>query len=41
MQKSEKTVRNQASSVYKKAQVSGRHELAAIFFEFWDVDSKH
>ena len=41
MQKSEKTVRNQASSVYKKAQVSGRHELAAIFFEFWEVDSKH
>ena len=41
MQKSEKTVRNQASSVYKKAQVTGRHELAAIFFEFWEVDSKH
>lgn len=38
MKKSEKTVRNQASSVYKKVQVTGRHELAAIFFEFLDDD---
>ena len=29
----EKTVRQQASSCYKKANVSGRHELAAYFFE--------
>jgi len=29
----EKTVRQQASSCYKKANVSGRHELAAFFFE--------
>jgi DNA-binding CsgD family transcriptional regulator len=29
----EKTVRQQASSIYKKAEVSGRHELAAYFFE--------
>ena len=29
----EKTVRQQAASVYKKAGVSGRHELAAWFFE--------
>ncbi|MEM7654316.1 MAG: LuxR family transcriptional regulator [Pseudomonadota bacterium] len=29
----EKTVRQQASSVYRKAGVSGRHELAAWFFE--------
>ena len=28
-----KTVRQQASSCYKKANVSGRHELAAFFFE--------
>ena len=31
--KSEKTIGNQASAVYKKAHVSGRHELAALFFE--------
>ena len=31
--KSEKTIGNQASAVYKKANVSGRHELAALFFE--------
>lgn len=30
---SEKTIRHQASAVYKKAQCSGRHELAAFFFE--------
>lgn len=36
MSKSEKTVRNQASSIYRKAEVDGRHELAAIFFEFWN-----
>lgn len=29
----EKTVRQQASSCYRKANVSGRHELAAFFFE--------
>ncbi|MBX2836207.1 MAG: LuxR C-terminal-related transcriptional regulator [Gammaproteobacteria bacterium] len=29
----EKTVRQQATSVYKKAGVAGRHELAAWFFE--------
>lgn len=29
----EKTVRQQASSIYTKAGVSGRHELAAWFFE--------
>jgi len=29
----EKTVRQQAASVYKKAGVAGRHELAAWFFE--------
>lgn len=28
-----KTVRQQASNCYKKAQVAGRHELAAFFFE--------
>ncbi len=31
--KSEKTISHQASSVYKKASVTGRHELAALFFE--------
>jgi len=31
--KSEKTISHQASSVYKKAGVTGRHELAALFFE--------
>jgi len=31
--KSEKTISHQASSVYKKANVQGRHELAALFFE--------
>jgi DNA-binding CsgD family transcriptional regulator len=31
--KSEKTVGHQASAVYKKANVQGRHELAALFFE--------
>lgn len=30
---SEKTVRQHASNLYKKAQVSGRHELVAFFFE--------
>ena len=30
---SEKTVRHHASSIYKKADCKGRHELAAIFFE--------
>lgn len=29
----EKTVRQQASNLYKKAQVAGRHELVAYFFE--------
>lgn len=29
----EKTVRQQASNLYKKATVSGRHELVAFFFE--------
>lgn len=29
----EKTVRQQASNLYKKAQVGGRHELVAYFFE--------
>ncbi|MBO1925069.1 LuxR C-terminal-related transcriptional regulator [Thiomicrorhabdus sp. 6S3-12] len=29
----EKTVRQQASNLYKKAAVSGRHELTAFFFE--------
>ena len=29
----EKTVRQQASSVYRKAGVAGRNELAAWFFE--------
>ena len=29
----EKTVRQQAASVYKKANLSGRHELAGWFFE--------
>lgn len=31
--KSEKTISHQASAVYKKANVTGRHELAALFFE--------
>lgn len=31
--KSEKTICHQASAVYKKAKVTGRHELAALFFE--------
>lgn len=31
--KSEKTISNQSSAIYKKADVSGRHELAALFFE--------
>jgi DNA-binding CsgD family transcriptional regulator len=31
--KSEKTVGHQASAIYKKANVQGRHELAALFFE--------
>ena len=31
--KSPKTVSHQASSIYKKANVNGRHELAALFFE--------
>ena len=31
--KSEKTVRHQSSAVYEKANVQGRHELAALFFE--------
>lgn len=31
--KSEKTISHQASSVYKKANITGRHELAALFFE--------
>lgn len=30
---SEKTVRQHASSIYKKAEVSGRHELSAWFIE--------
>ncbi len=29
----EKTVRQQASNVYKKAGIAGRHELVAFFFE--------
>ncbi len=29
----EKTVRQQASNLYKKAGISGRHELVAFFFE--------
>lgn len=29
----EKTVRQQASNLYKKADISGRHELVAFFFE--------
>jgi len=29
----EKTVRQQASSIYKKAGVSGRHEFSAWFIE--------
>jgi len=29
----EKTIRQQASAIYKKASVSGRHEFAAWFFE--------
>jgi len=29
----EKTVRQQASNLYKKAGISGRHELVAYFFE--------
>lgn len=29
----EKTVRQQASNLYKKAELAGRHELAAYFFE--------
>ncbi len=29
----EKTVRQQASNLYKKAHISGRHELVAFFFE--------
>jgi len=29
----EKTVRQQASNLYKKASISGRHELVAFFFE--------
>ena len=32
-QKSEKTIGNQTSSVYRKADVQGRHELAGLFFE--------
>lgn len=31
--KSEKTISNQSSAIYKKADVTGRHELAALFFE--------
>jgi DNA-binding NarL/FixJ family response regulator len=31
--KSEKTISHQASAIYKKAGVTGRHELAALFFE--------
>lgn len=31
--KSEKTISHQVSAVYKKANVNGRHELAALFFE--------
>lgn len=32
-QTAEKTIRHQASSVYKKSECTGRHELAAFFFE--------
>lgn len=32
-QTSEKTIRHHASSVYKKSECTGRHELAAFFFE--------
>ncbi len=32
-QTSEKTIRHQASAVYKKSDCTGRHELAAFFFE--------
>lgn len=32
-QTSEKTIRHHASSIYRKAECSGRHELAALFFE--------
>ncbi|GGF77379.1 helix-turn-helix transcriptional regulator [Alteromonas lipolytica] len=32
-QTSEKTIRHQASAVYKKSECTGRHELAAFFFE--------
>lgn len=39
-QTQEKTVRQQAASVYKKAGLSGRHELAGWFFEdLLDPDS--
>ena len=31
--KSEKAISNQSSAIYKKADVTGRHELAALFFE--------
>ena len=31
--KSEKTISNQSSAIYKKADVTGSHELAALFFE--------
>lgn len=31
--KSEKTITNQCSSIYRKAEVTGRHELAALFFD--------
>jgi DNA-binding CsgD family transcriptional regulator len=31
--KSEKTISNQSSAIYKKTDVTGRHELAALFFE--------
>lgn len=31
--KSQRTVEHQASAVYRKAGVQGRHELAALFFE--------
>ncbi len=29
----EKTVRHQASAIYRKAQIEGRHELSAWFME--------
>lgn len=31
--KSEKTISNQASAIYRKAEVQGRHELAGVFLE--------